>query len=275
MPELPEVETVRRVTEPQVTGRTVLTVTVRSPQVIAYPDESAFTGSLCGRTIAGMGRRGKYLLFALDNGDRLFLHLRMTGQLLVTPADWPEEKHTHLILGLSDGRQIRYIDLRRFGRFWYIPGGESASVTGIDSLGPEPTDEVLTADYLKRRLGRSSRTVKEALHDQTVVAGIGNIYAAETLFAARIHPERKCCSLTDEEWGMLAAKIPETVSYFTEKNAVTPEEYLAGKGMEYHNTPYLRVYGRGGKPCPVCGTALTKISVGGRGTIFCPVCQKE
>ena len=275
MPELPEVETVRRVTEPQAAGRTVLSVTVRSPQVIAYPDEKAFAASLCGRTFVRMDRRGKYLSFVFDNGDRLFLHLRMTGQLLVTPRDDPEEKHTHLILGLSDGRQIRYIDVRRFGRFWYLKSGESAAVTGIESLGPEPTDEVLTADYLKSRLGRSQRTVKEALHDQTVLAGIGNIYSAEILFAARIFPGKKCRSLTDEEWATLAEKIPETIAYFTEKNAVTPEEYLSGRGMEYHNTPYLRVYGRGGKPCPVCGAALKKIAVGGRSTVFCPVCQAE
>lgn len=274
MPELPEVETVKRITEPQIRGRSVLSVKILNPQVIAYPDSGSLAALLTGRTFAGMSRRGKYLSFDMENGDRLFLHLRMTGQLLVTPQDHPEEKHTHLIVDISGGKQIRYIDVRRFGRFWYLKNGEDDSIVGIDRLGPEPDDKRLTADYLKEKLGKKKSTVKEMLHDQTVVAGIGNIYSDEILFASRIYPGKRCCDLDDGEWETLAANIPKTIAFYIEKNAITPEEYLDGKGMEYRNTPFLRAYGHAGEPCPVCGATFEKKSVGGRHAVFCPKCQK-
>lgn len=275
MPELPEVETIKRITEPQIRGRSVLSVDIRNPQVIAYPERDTFAAALTGRTFSGMNRRGKYLSFDTDNGDRLFLHLRMTGQLLVTPPEYPEEKHTHLIINLSDGKQIRYIDVRRFGRLWYLKNGEDLSVTGIDKLGPEPDDERLTVGYLKEKFGSKKKPVKEMLHDQTVIAGIGNIYSDEILFASRIYPEKKCCDLTDGEWETLAASIPKIIAYYIEKNEVTPEDYLNGKGKEYRNTPYLNVYGKAGKPCPTCGAKLEKKTVGGRSSTFCPRCQKR
>ncbi len=275
MPELPEVETIKRITEPQIRGRGVLSVDIRNPQVIAYPEQNTFAVALTGRTFFGMSRRGKYLSFDTDNGDRLFLHLRMTGQLLVTPPEYPEEKHTHLIINLSDGKQIRYIDVRRFGRFWYLKNGENTSAVGIDKLGLEPDDKNLTADYLKSKLGKKKKPIKEMLHDQTVIAGIGNIYSDEILFASRIYPEKKCCDLTDGEWKKLVAIIPNIISYYIEKNAITPKDYLIGKGKEYRNTPYLKAYGHAGKLCPVCGTVFRKLTVGGRSSVFCPRCQRN
>ena len=274
MPELPEVETVRRVIEPQITGKRVLSVDIRNTQVIAYPSETEFSALLQGHTLAEMSRRGKLLSILFENGDRLFLHHRMTGQLLVTPADYPEEKHTHLIVNLSDDCQLRYIDVRRFGRFWYIRRDEAADMTGVNKLGLEPTDTGLTADYLKERLGEKKKPIKEMLHDQTIIAGIGNIYSDEILFAARMYPRKRCCDLTDAEWSILAETIPKTILFYIEKNIIAPEDYLNEKGKDYRNTPYLQAYGHAGEPCPVCGTLLEKITVGGRSSTFCPCCQR-
>lgn len=144
MPELPEIETVRRIIEPQIDGQMIITVSIQNPQVIAYPKAETFSDLLTGQTVSSMSRRGKFLTIHFETGDRLSLHLRMTGQLLVTPADFPEEKHTHLVFCLSGGQQIRYIDSRRFGRFWYLRADEEDTVTGQTKLGIEPTDVGLT-----------------------------------------------------------------------------------------------------------------------------------
>ena len=274
MPELPEVETVRRIIEPQVVGQRIQSVRVLNDQIIAHPTPDEFTQRLQGRTITSMGRRGKFLLFNLDNGDQLYLHLRMTGQLLVTPQDYPHEKHTHFMADLSGGKQIRFVDVRRFGRFWYFEKDEPDTVTGIDKLGLEPDDPGLTAEYLTEKLGKRKKAIKEALLDQSIVAGIGNIYADEILFACGIHPEKKCSDLTRGEMILLAELIPEEIAYYTDKNKTTPEEYLTGAGQDYQNTPYLHVYGHAGKPCPVCGAILEKTTIGGRTSVYCPKCQR-
>jgi formamidopyrimidine-DNA glycosylase len=274
MPELPEVETVRRILEPQLAGETVTAVAVRSPQVIAHPEAGRFAMLLQGKTFAQISRRGKFLTLHFVNGDRLCLHLRMTGQLLVLPADEPVANHTHLILSLSGGAQLRYIDVRRFGRFWYFQDGEADGVTGQSALGPEPTDAILTAAYLKAKLGGSKRPVKDALLDQKLVAGIGNIYADEILFAAGIYPGTRCSALADSDWERLSRQIPEIILWGIGANEMTPEEYLAGKGRDYRNLYGLRAYGRAGQACPACGSIMEKVTVGGRTSCFCPRCQR-
>lgn len=275
MPELPEVETVRRVIEPQIQGHIVNTVTVRRPEVVAYPAADEFCRLLTGQTISHMTRRGKFLMIWLKSSDRVILHLRMTGCLLLTSSDAPEEKHTHIILEFRDGRQLRFSDTRRFGRFWLIRKGEADTYSGIEKLGIEPLDAALTAEYLSTRLGTRRKTIKECLLDQSMIAGIGNIYADEILYTAGIYPARSAKSLNKKEWERLAAVIPERIAYFIKKNQITPEEYLAIKGQDYRNTPFLQVYGQKGKPCPQCGKTLCRIVVGGRGSVYCPACQKE
>ena len=239
MPELPEVEAIKRVIEPQIRGRAIEQVTVNRPEVIAHPAADAFCRQLAGQVFAGARRRGKFLILCMESGDRLILHLRMTGCLLVTSADAPEEKHTHLVFHLSGGKELRFSDMRRFGRFWLL----------------------------------RQKTIKECLLDQSVVAGIGNIYSDEILFSARIHPKRPANALTTEEWNRLASVIPERLAFFVQKNEITPEEYLETKGQEYRNTPFLQVYGHGGEPCPVCGETLCRTVIGGRSSVYCPVCQ--
>jgi len=275
MPELPEVETVRRILEPQLAGRRIENVQINHSKIIAYPEAGAFAQRLTGQTVTKLSRRGKYLTLQLAAGDRLRLHLRMTGQLLVMPAEEPVEKHTHLILSLSDGNQLRYIDVRRFGRFWLFGKEETDRLSGQEKLGPEPSDPALTAAYLQSKLGKRKAAVKEMLLDQTIVAGIGNIYADEILFAAGIYPAAPCCELADADWERLAGEIPQMIAWGIDRNRTTPEEYLRGKGREYRNIPDLRVYGRAGQPCRVCQSTIGKLTLGGRSSCYCPHCQQR
>ena len=274
MPELPEVETIKRVIEPQIQGLMIENVMVKRPEVVAYPAADEFCGRLTGQTISHMTRRGKFLVIQLNSNDRMILHLRMTGCLLLTPADCPEEKHTHVVFRLSNGKELRFSDTRRFGRFWLLKKGEADTYSGIEKLGVEPLDKLFTAEYLKSLLGKRKKTVKACLLDQSVIAGIGNIYSDEILFTAGIYPARPANSLNMKEWERLAAAVPERISYFIEVNKISPEEYLETKGQDYRNTPFLQVYGREGKPCPKCGETLCRIVAGGRGSVYCPACQK-
>lgn len=305
MPELPEVETVKRVLEPQIRGLTVTNVTVKRPEITAYPDAEEFCRLVTGQTVSHMERRGKFLIIHLRSHDRIILHLRMTGCLLLTPADLPEEKHTHIIFSLSgspenasvpeetlspknipDSKKIsspekapalelRFSDMRRFGRFWLLRENESDTYTGIEKLGIEPFDDALTPTYLMNRFGKRRKTVKECLLDQSVIAGIGNIYSDEILYTAGIYPARPANSLRQEEWERIAAAVPERLTFFIEKNKITSEDYLQTKGHDYRNTPFFQVYGRGGQPCPACSHKLCRIVVGGRSSVYCPDCQKS
>ena len=275
MPELPEVETIKRIIEPQLTGRKTESVNILNSQIIAYPSADEFAVACLGKTIKDMSRRGKFLTVHFEDGSRVSLHLRMTGQLLVMPNDYPVEKHTHLIMNLSDGKQLRYIDVRRFGRFWYLGVNEEDTITGMDKLGPEPDDPVLTGAYLQDKLGRKKKAIKEMLHDQSVVAGIGNIYSDEILYVSGVYPESKCSELTKEEWDTIAANIKKVIAWGIDLNKMTPEEYLEGKGKEYRNTPFLKVYGHEGKQCEKCESTFEKITIGGRSSCFCPVCQRR
>ena len=180
----------------------------------------------------------------------------MTGCLLVTPADYREEKHTHIIFRLNNGKELRFSDTHRFGRFWLIQKSEADTYSGIEKLGKEPLAPDFTAEYLSARLGRRKKTIKECLLEQSVIAGIGNIYSDEILFAAKICPTRPANSLTAEEWKCLAKVIPERLSFFIQKNEISQEEYLETKGQDYRNTPFLQAYGHEGEPCPNCGENL-------------------
>lgn len=251
-----------------------MNVAVNNPQIIAYPETEHFTNILVGQTITSMSRRGKFLTIHFESADSLTLHLRMTGQLLVTPENHPEEKHTHLVASLSYDMDIRYIDVRRFGRFWYLKANETDTVSGRSKLGIEPFDKLLTAAYLHDKLGKRKKPIKEMLHDQSIIAGIGNIYSDEILFSACIYPETKCSDMTSEQWERLAKTIPEILLWGIETNKMTAEEYLVGMGKEYRNTPFLKAYGHEGKSCPNCGSLFEKITIGGRSSCFCPRCQK-
>lgn len=182
MPELPEVEAAKRVLEPQICGITIGSVLVRRPEIIAHPSAGDFCQRLTGRTFLRLERRGKFLIAPLSGGDRMILHFRMTGCLLLTPAGYPEEKHTHLVFRLENGMELRFSDTRRFGRFWLLGEGETDLYSGVPQLGMEPFDPAFRAEYLRGRLGNRKKAIKECLMDQNVVAGIGNLYSDEILF---------------------------------------------------------------------------------------------
>jgi len=192
----------------------------------------------------------------------------MSEQLLVMPQDMLMEKHTHLIAALSDEMQLRYIDIRRFGQFWYFKSDEADTLTGQDKLGVEPFDDKLISSYLKSKLAKRKKSIKEMLHDQSIVAGIGNIYSDEILFAAGVYPETKCAALDYSDWDRLSQKIREVISWGIDTNEMTPEEYLAGKGKEYRNIPHLRIYGRLGQQCGDCGSVVEKTTIGGRSSYY-------
>ena len=273
MPELPEVETVRRVLGPHLLGKTITGIQIHNAQVIAAPSPEQFIEGVTGQSIAAFTRRGKFLRLIFESDDTLTIHLRMTGCLTIKPQSAPTEKHTHIILSLDDGNELRYEDVRRLGKLWFAKSGEE-DISGIKEPGIEPFDGALSAAYLWGNCRKSKKPVKSMLLDQSIVAGIGNIYSDEILFAAGIRPDRPCDTLTDGEFERLAAVIPERLNYFIGKNAISFDEYVLSKGKDYRNTPYLQVYGKGGEPCPVCGNTLQRIVIGGRSSVFCQHCQK-
>lgn len=275
MPELPEVETIKRVIEPQIQGRMITKVAVRRPEVAAYPEADEFCRRLTGQTVSHMARQGKFLIIHLENKERIVLHLRMTGGLLLAPAQCPEEKYTHVVFSMDNGTELRFSDMRRFGRFWLLREEETDTCTGMDKLGLDPLAPACNAEYLSSHLSKRRKAIKECLLEQTIIAGIGNIYSDEILFTAEIYPARPANSLKQTEWERLAEAIPERISYFIEKNAITAEEYLETKGRDYRNTPFLQVYGHGGSPCPKCRETLCRMVIGGRSSVYCPVCQKD
>lgn len=275
MPELPEVEVIRRVLEPQIKGLAIEQITVNRPEVVAHPAADEFCSRLTGQVFDCITRRGKFLVICLKSGGRIIIHLRMTGCLLLAPAEYPKEKHTHIVFSLNNGKELRFSDTRRFGRFWLLDKDETDTCSGIEKLGKEPFDSDFTAEYLSTKLGGRKKAIKECLMEQNTIAGIGNIYSDEILFAARIYPAQPANSLTGEEWKRLATIAPERLSFFIQKNDMTPEEYFETKGQDYRNTPYLQVYGHEGKPCPACGTTLCRMAIGGRSSTFCPHCQSN
>ena len=177
MPELPEIETIRRIIEPQIQGVGIERVAVSRPEVIAHPDADGFCSRLKGQVFDRVERRGKFLIIRLKSSDRIIIHLRMTGCLLAAPADDPEEKHTHVIFRLNGDRELRFSDTRRFGRLWLLGEGEADPYSGVEKLGKEPFDADFTAEYLSAKLGKRKKAVKECLMEQRVIAGIGNIYS--------------------------------------------------------------------------------------------------
>lgn len=272
MPELPEVETIKNVLQPHIVGRTITAVTVNNGNVIARPYAEEFAARLQGQTFTNFTRQGKFLTFHFASGDNVVLHLRMTGCLTVEPIDTACEKHTHIIFTLNDGNELRYEDSRRFGKFWYIENGTPDTFSGKNKLGVEPFD--ITLDCLKEKFGNSKKPLKELLLDQSIIAGIGNIYSDEICFAAKILPEKSGDALSETELLRLCEVIPERLTYFIGKNETTFEEYARSKGKDYRNTPYLQVYGNAKKPCPICGETLIGKTIGGRSSVFCVNCQK-
>lgn len=274
MPELPEIETVKNVIKLQIKGLEIKRVTINRPKIIERPTAEIFSEQIAGQTITEMSRIGKFLTVHLNSGDRIILHLRMTGCLLFAPIDYPEEKHTHVVFHFENG-ELRFSDTRRFGRFWLINKDENDTYSGIHRLGLEPFDKNFNAEYLQKSFSKRKKTIKECLLDQSIVAGIGNIYSDEILFCAKINPTVPANILTQIDCKKLAKIIPECLAYFIEKNKISAADYLETKGKDYRNTPFLQVYGKEGEPCPICGVTLCRTVIGGRSSVYCKKCQGD
>lgn len=273
MPELPEVETVRRTLEQLVIGKTIKEVEIYWPKIIKAPEPvEQFSDALIGQTIHEIGRRGKFLIFQLDDYS-LVSHLRMEGKYAVYPESEPRDKHTHVVFTFTDGYQLRYRDVRKFGTMHLFKKGEEVSKMPLLHLGPEPLSDEFTIADLSMKLAKTNRKIKSVLLDQTVVVGIGNIYVDESLFRAGIHPERMASSLTLDEITRIHGEVKLTLAEAVEKGGSTIRSYVNSQGQIGMFQLELFVYGRKDEPCKRCGTPLEKLVVGGRGTHICPVCQ--
>ncbi len=241
------------------------------PQESERMGQEEFERYLVGREVLDVKRRGKYIICHLSGGGALIFHLRMTGRLQVVSASQPLDRHDHLILSLDDGNELRFNNVRKLGRVYLVRDEDEV----VGGLGPEPLDDGFTptdfADLLSGRRGM----IKPLLLNQSFIAGIGNIYANEALFVARIHPKRKADSLTGEEIERLYHAIREVLRQGIENRGTTLRHYRDARGREGRNQDLLQVYGRAGQPCPRCGTPIERTVVGGRGTFFCPKCQRE
>ena len=277
MPELPEVETVRRLIAPHVVGHTIAGVELDPafPDVLEGPDGIDPVAGIVDRTITGAQRRGKYLIFPLDNGMSLVIHLRMTGRLLLTEHDAPPVRFQHAALALDNGMDLRFGDQRKFGRIRLTLPDEIEALSA--RLGPEPLDASFTGDGLYAALQRRPGKIKPVLLDQHLVAGLGNIYVDEALFRTRIHPLTPANTLGRDDAGRLVRAIRHVLRGALANQGTTFSTFENPYGEAGSNASFLNVYGKGrhGFPCPRCGTPLEHLVVGGRGTTICPRCQRH
>lgn len=275
MPELPEVETVRRTLAGLVRGKTIDAVDVRWTKIIKRPEEpEEFARLLAGQTIQSIGRRGKFLLFHLDDCV-MVSHLRMEGKYGLHQNYEPLDKHVHVIFRFTDGSELRYRDVRKFGTMHLFKPGEELTELPLRQLGPEPFSEEFTAGYLRERLKKTNRSVKTALLDQRTVVGLGNIYVDEALFRAGIHPETTANKLTKKQTVLLHEEIVQTLKEAVEAGGSTVRSYINSQGEIGMFQLKLFVYGRKDEPCKKCRSPIEKTVVGGRGTHFCIKCQKK
>jgi formamidopyrimidine-DNA glycosylase len=274
LPELPEVENVRRSLQSLVAGKTITTVEVRLPRIVRTPDDvRQFEHLLAGCTIREVRRRGKYLLFDIPPYT-MVSHLRMEGQYKLADTGEEEQSHTHVLFHFTDETELRYRDVRQFGTMDLIaPGGSYPS--GLMNLGPEPFDPMFTADELYERVRKRSAPMKAVLLDQTCVAGLGNIYVDESLFLAHIHPELPANKVKRLQVQTLHTAIRHVLERAIEAGGSSIRTYVNGYGRHGGFQFELNVYSRDGEPCRVCGTAIEKSRVAGRGTHVCPTCQRR
>lgn len=266
MPELPEVETFVRQLRAPLVGRTITGVRIKWPRHVAVPSPREFAGRIRGQRVEAIARRGKYLVFALSV-DTLLIHLKMSGDLMVVPTGTARDKHAHTVFSLDNGHELRFKDTRKFGRVYLV--GDPEEVTG--QLGPEPLAAGFTASKLAERLAAHSRTLKPLLLDQTFLAGVGNIYADEALHLAGLHPLRKSDTLRPEEVKRLWRSIRRALNSGIRHDGASIDWVYRGGSFQHH----FRVYDREGQPCRTCGTPIRRITVGQRGTHFCPHCQRK
>ena len=274
VPELPEVETVVRELRPRLVGR-ILVATRISKHALRRPWSKGWARLLAGRRVEEVRRRGKWIVLALSGGLHLVFHLGMTGRLTVESSGKPAADHTHLVIDLDDGReQLRFRDVRRFGSATLFPDAEALGRFFEQAgLGPEPFD--LDPAFWRDRLLRTYRCLKAVLLDQRVVAGVGNIYADESLFEARLHPACQASGLTAAEADRLRRAVTKVLERAIEFRGSTIRDYVGGSGRRGSYQNEFRAYGRTGEPCRRCGTPIERVRLAGRSTHYCPRCQRR
>lgn len=286
MPELPEVETVRRGLNHVTLNQIIQGGDVLLNRTIAHPVSVAeFLAALTGVAIAQWQRRGKYLIADLvhstgalagESAGHWGVHLRMTGQLLWVEQSDPISKHTRVRLFFPNGRELRFVDQRTFGQMWWVPPGQplEAVMTGLQHLGPEPFGEEFSVAYFSQWLKNRDRPIKNALLDQSLVAGVGNIYADESLFLSGIRPQTLCRHIKPKQVKRLHTQVREVLQTSIDARGTTFSDYrdISGINGNYGNIAW--VYGRDGEPCRVCGTLIERLKMAGRSAHFCPTCQR-
>ncbi len=270
MPELPEVETIKNELLPHIVGQHITSVTLFWDGIVRQPSVEEFYSRLTGQGIVGLSRRGKYLIFNLTGDEALIMHLRMTGSLLIKPASAEPEKFIRAIIYLDNETGLYFRDPRKFGRMWLAE--DTGSVIG--RLGPEPLEADFTPEVLAQRLHDRSAPIKAVLCDQGFVAGIGNMYADEALFAAKIHPLRSGKSLSRDEVEHLYSAIQQVLrAGIVNKGASVANYFRPGGELGTAHSHFRVAHLLGGKLCPVCDTPLERIPIRHRGSYFCPKCQ--
>lgn len=274
MPELPEVETVAGDLRAEVVGRSVHAARLHLPALLRHPAAARFGPRISGQRIQAVARHGKLLTLRLASGDRLYVHLGMTGRLTVSEAAALVLPHTHLVLELDDGRQLRYTDPRQFGRLWLGAEAELLAAGVLPRLGPDPLTRGFTFDRFTAVLSRRRRPIKSALLDQTLMAGLGNIYADESCYLAGVRPLRRTYRLTVAERRALYRAIREVLRKSIRNRGSSVDNYRDGRGALGNHQHHLLVYGRAGAPCVRCHQALKKVRLAGRATVYCARCQR-
>ncbi len=267
MPELPEVETIRRQLEPLVIGRTLLDSWAHGSEKFRHAPEAV------GSTIEALGRRGKYLIGRLDDDRELIVHLGMTGSLRRRGGEDVEDPYVRAWWAMSDGEVLEFRDVRRFGRIAVVPTGDYARLPTLAALGPEPWDDAFSPEHLWTAVHRSDRAVKTLLLSQRVVAGVGNIYADEALWAAQVHPSSR--AITKAQAALLRDTIRTALEHGLTYGGTTLRDYIGVSGERGDNQHHLQCYGRAGEPCERCGELLRRSVVDARTSTWCVVCQRR
>ena len=272
MPELPEVETIRRGIAPWVTAQRITAVTVRDGR-LRWPVPPTLATALTGRTVVTVMRRAKYLILRLDAGGDLLVHLGMSGRLCILPGPAPHGRHDHIELALASGQVLRFTDPRRFGTVLLAPDGAERHPL-LQRLGPEPLDPAFNVAYLLGRAAGRQLAAKLFLMDSHIVAGVGNIYANEALFLAGVHPDSPAGRISRVRMARLVGGVRQTLSQAIAAGGTTFRDFVGGDGQPGYFAQSLTVYGRQGQPCVRCARPLKVSRIGGRATVFCSSCQR-
>lgn len=273
MPELPEVETVRRTLTPAIGARIAAVRTSGKPLHMNRPVPVAALRRLVGHRVTALRRHGKYLLVDTDGPDTLLVHLGMSGRFRLTADAAPLAPHTHVVLALHDGRELRYSDPRRFGQIDVVRRADEARHPALAELGRDPLVHGLDAAWLHAAARRRKVSLKSFLLDQSVIAGVGNIYASEALWQVGLRPSRRTSRLTAPQARALARAVIAVLQRSLTKGGTSLRDFVDADGNEGENAHYLKVYGRAGEPCPRCRTSIRRTIIQGRATFFCPTCQ--